>query len=261
MPRISARKKYLTKLNNYLKDRTKAAVLRLVLSDSNDSFEDETDMILYSHYKNLSSKRYMTRRTYRTRTSRLPWNEYLNANSTQLNDAEFLRLFRMSRQSFVLLQQELERTSVFNRRHRYRKPRPCFQQLLVFLYRVGRYGSSGSCHEVALFFGIGNGTVRNYVRNVVYALKEIEHDVVRWPNQQEKEDMKVRLATTGFRHCIGVADGTLVRLTTRPKLFHECYYCRKSCYALNVLIVCDDKAKITYYYGGWPGSTHDNRVL
>ncbi len=26
------------------------------------------------------------------------------------------------------------------------------------------------------------------------------------------------------------------------------------------MIVCDDQRRITYYYAGWPGSTHDNRV-
>ena len=30
---------------------------------------------------------------------------------------------------------------------------------------------------------------------------------------------------------------------------------------MNVLIICDDKGKITYIYAGWPGSTHDNWVL
>ena len=73
--------------------------------------------------------------------------------------------------------------------------------------------------------------------------------------------MKVRLASTGFRHCISIADGTLIQLTTCLKQFHECYYCRKSFYSLNTLTVCNNQGRITYYYAGWPGSTHDNRVL
>ena len=261
MPRISARKKYLTKLYQHIQLRTKAAALRLLLAQKDISLEQESDILLYAHYNSTLSKRYMTRRTHRKSRARVAWNEYIDPISTKINDAEFLRLFRMSRRSFLLLKDELERTSVFDRRHRYKQPRPCFQQLLVYLYRVGRYGSSGSCHEVSLYFGIGSGTVRNYVLNVVTAIKELEPDVVRWPNQREKEAMKVRLASTGFRHCIGIADGTLIQLTTRPKQFHECYYCRKSFYALNTLIVCNDQGRIIYYYAGWPGSTHDNRVL
>jgi hypothetical protein len=73
--------------------------------------------------------------------------------------------------------------------------------------------------------------------------------------------MKMRLNTTGFRHCVGIIDGTLVGLETRPEEFHECYYSRKSCYALNLMVVCDDHKRITYYYAGWSGSTHDNHVF
>ena len=131
----------------------------------------------------------------------------------------------------------------------------------MFLYRVGRYGNSGSTHEVSLYFGIANGSVRNYIDNIVKALKELEPEVVSWPSCTEREEMKVRLAASGFRHCVGIIDGTLIPLTRKPKEFHECYYSRKGFYAINALVVCDDDARITYYYAGWPGSTHDNRVF
>jgi hypothetical protein len=91
-------------------------------------------------------------------------------------------------------------------------------------------------------------------------LKEIKDEVVYWPNQTEKEEMKSRLASTGFRHCVGIIDGTLIVLEYHPEKYHECYYSRKSCYALNLMVVCDDNRRITFYYAGWPGSTHDNRV-
>ena len=60
---------------------------------------------------------------------------------------------------------------------------------------------------------------------------------------------------------MGIIDGTLIKLVFRPEAYHECYYSRKCMYALNVLIICDDKKIITYYNTGWPGSTHDNRVF
>ena len=25
-------------------------------------------------------------------------------------------------------------------------------------------------------------------------------------------------------------------------------------------VICDDKGRVIYIYGGWPGSTHDNRA-
>ena len=129
------------------------------------------------------------------------------------------------------------------------------------MYHCGRYGNSGSDHEVALYFGIASGSVRNYVQNIIRAIKELEPEVVSWPSEEERQEMKVRLASTGFRHCIGIADGTLVPLTRKPKIYHECYFCRKHFYAINVLVVCDDRGRIIYYLAGWPGSTHDNRVF
>ena len=55
-------------------------------------------------------------------------------------------------------------------------------------------------------------------------------------------------------------DGTLLPLEFKPALDGECYYSRKGFYALNMLIVCDYMARVTYYQVGWPGSVHDNRV-
>jgi hypothetical protein len=52
-----------------------------------------------------------------------------------------------------------------------------------------------------------------------------------------------------------------VVLDFKPEKFHECYYSRKCCYALNVMVVCDDCKHVTYYNARWPGSTHDNRVF
>jgi hypothetical protein len=95
---------------------------------------------------------------------------------------------------------------------------------------------------------------------VTKALLSMKKEVVYWPDQEERKDMKNRLCTTGFRHCVGIIDGTLIELEKKPRKYPECYYSRKSSYALNVMVVCDDRKRITYYYAGWPGSAHDNRV-
>ena len=96
----------------------------------------------------------------------------------------------MKRNSFQRLVELLRTSTVFTKKHKYKNPRPLYQQLLVFLYRVGCFGSSDSCHEVALFFGIGIGTVKNYVDNIIMALKEIESEVVYWHNEDDREQMK-----------------------------------------------------------------------
>ena len=47
---------------------------------------------------------------------------------------------------------------------------------------------------------------------------------------------------------------------TVQHVFGDSYWTRKSCYALNVQVICDHKSRVTYVYGGWPGSIHDNRA-
>jgi len=73
--------------------------------------------------------------------------------------------------------------------------------------------------------------------------------------------MKSRLALEGWPECIGIIDGTHVGLETKPTKHHNCYFNRKSFYSINVTIICDNRGRILYFYGGWPGTTHDNRVF
>ena len=77
----------------------------------------------------------------------------------------------------------------------------------------------------------------------------------------ERELMKSRLMSTGFKDCVGIIDGTMIFLHRRPSEHFECYYSRKSEYAIHCTIVCDDNCRVTYFLAGWPGSVHDNRVL
>jgi hypothetical protein len=166
----------------------------------------------------------------------------------------------MTRESFFLLLKEMETKDAFCH-SRFKKPRPISFQLLVFLYRVGKQGTCGSSLALSTHFGIGKGSVNNYVCRCVAALHEIYDDVFHWPEEDQSQEMKNRLAMTGFHHYTGIIDGTLIVLEFRPEKFHQCYYSQKSFYTLNVMIVCDNRKHITFYLAGWPGSSHNNRVF
>ena len=80
---------------------------------------------------------------------------------------------------------------------------------MVFIFHVGKEGPSGGSLEVAAFFGIGKGSVNNYIRRTVKALLEIKKETVYWwPDIQERESMRKRLGVKGFWHCVGIIDGT-----------------------------------------------------
>jgi len=55
-------------------------------------------------------------------------------------------------------------------------------------------------------------------------------------------------------------DGTLIYLDEAPLDDAVPYFSRKTRYALSLLVVCDDKRRIIYIHGPWPGSAHDNRI-
>jgi hypothetical protein len=169
--------------------------------------------------------------------------------SQEFNDTEFLHSFRMTRESFFLLLDEMKTKCAFTV-PKFKKQQPVAYQLLVFLYHIGREGTAGSNMAVSQFFGIGLGSISNYIKRTIRALKEIKDDVVYWPNQSEGEEMKTQPAATRFRHCVGIIDGTLIVLDFCPQKYHKCYYLQKACYALNLMVICDDNRRITYYYTG-----------
>jgi hypothetical protein len=259
MPRHSDRKAAISWMTNHVKKIRKYAIMRELLDDD-DSFEDDYLEIQERKLQRMKASRYLFRhRHYRKRTKFDVDDCILREGSQNFSDTEFLHSFRMTRESFHLLLHELKSKKAFSQ-SKFKKQCPVSFQLLVFLYRIGREGTGGSSASVSQFFRIGEGSVRNYVQRTIKALKEMKDEVIYWPNEKEREEMKSRLAPTGFRHCVGIIDGTLIVLEFRPEKYHECYYSRKCCYALNLMVVCDDNRRITFYYAGWPGSAHDNRV-
>lgn len=81
--------------------------------------------------------------------------------------------------------------------------------LFLFVIRVGTEGSIGYNHS-PFRFGISNGTVSFYIRQVRKALLEsLHHDVtsiIRWPEAKERQEMRGLMY--GFENCIWVIDGT-----------------------------------------------------
>jgi hypothetical protein len=261
MPRKSLRRYAIEAVGRKVKNLQLKERLRDVM-DEEDSTEDRILSVEESKLKRMIGSRYLFRRK-RNRKVRKKFDleDCLSEDSQHFNDEEFLNSFRMTRESFMLFLKEMESKKAFKVSSRKARQRPVAFQLLVFLYRVGNEGPAGGEIRICQFFGIGKGSIKNYERRVVSALHEIIDDVVSWPDANERLEMRGRLEAYGFRHCVGIIDGTLVLLDFRPEKFHECYFSRKSNYALNVMIVCDDNKKITYYTAGWPGSTHDNRVF
>jgi hypothetical protein len=148
---------------------------------------------------------------YKKNRNKFNLQDALSYDSIHYNVDEFLYAFRMKRESFHLLVEQMKQRKAF-KTSKFKKQCPVAYQVLVFLFRAGKEGTGGSASAVASHFGIGKGSVRNYVKRCVAALHEIKKEVVCWPDQNACNEMKARLTAMGFRHCIGIIDGTLIVL-------------------------------------------------
>ncbi|KAL3684883.1 hypothetical protein R1sor_002905 [Riccia sorocarpa] len=97
----------------------------------------------------------------------------------------------------------------------------------------------------------------NYTNRVMVALESCMGHEIAWPDRQERAQSAAHFASLGFPGCVGLIDGTLVKLSQRPRDDGETYFDRKSNYSLNVQVVCDENKRVIYVFAGMPGSCHD----
>ncbi|KAL3694426.1 hypothetical protein R1sor_008077 [Riccia sorocarpa] len=101
----------------------------------------------------------------------------------------------------------------------------------------------------------------NYTNRVMTALESaMGHEIAR-PDRQERAVNSAHFAGLGFPGCIGLVDGTLVKLSQRPRDDGETYFYRKSNYSMNVQVICDQNKRVIYFFAGMPGSCHDLTCL
>jgi hypothetical protein len=251
MPRYSHRTSTIRKLRNLFLRRLKFAVIRETALIE-DSDENSIDDFVALSLVDFRSRRYsQDRGPYK----RWNWRSFLE-HTQQLSDTQFLLLFRMQRESFDLLQDLLKDHLVFCRRtgpagNLLRQQYPVQLQIMVFLYfkRIG-----------ARFF-ISQGAGRLFVTRVTTAVLSLKDELIKWPDAEERNRISSEiLLQYGFPNCVGIINGTLLKLQYSPLLHPENYHCRKGFAAVSALIICDHTCRINHLYVGWPGSTHDNRI-
>jgi DDE superfamily endonuclease len=215
--------------------------------------------------RRFHNSRYLSVRTYRKRDPL--FERYLGtdiSDPNRLSDTEFRFHFRMTRHSFWELVALLKDHEAFKRKSsdsRGPAPQPAQYQMLVLLKYYGTEGNQASSLSLSNFFGVSSGIVDLFCNNALDALLSLEDKTYIWPDKIERRATANRIRTQYlFPNCVGIIDGTLLPLASRPLLHGENYLSRKKFYAIVMLVVCDDLSRILYYHVGWPGSVHDNRV-
>ncbi|XP_062582430.1 uncharacterized protein LOC134244176 [Saccostrea cucullata] len=174
------------------------------------------------------------------------------------NIDDFSAHFRISRNLFEIVLQEVYQTLKLGGTGRYEAITPDRQLLLTLWYLA----NLSSMREVAHIFGLSKSTVHETIFRVISAI--IEHLSVRvivWPSANRQRD----IANDVQQVCrlpgiIGFLDGTHVRLSSALKGDRD-YYNRKGYPSLQLQAVVDHEMRFTNIYTGWPGCVHDARVL
>lgn len=258
MPRISTRQTLLTKVNNLA--RSQQQLLLSVDGDEDDyeeTLEDLEDILLLRYF--IQKRRYLVPRIYniQRRTPLLDWFESLN------KPRAFRLCMRMSASSFLALVALIDHHPVFQSTGR--KPQaPVRLQLAVFLYRLGMSGAGSSLAHTSLSLGLSEGSVQLYTLCTIEALQQIKQRWICWPGQTARTAHAhhiAKLSGSIFQNCVGFIDGTFINLQFTPEVDHSSYFNRKSTYALNAMVICNDDRRILYLRAGDTSAVHDTRVF
>ncbi|KAJ3963248.1 hypothetical protein EV361DRAFT_813519, partial [Lentinula raphanica] len=132
---------------------------------------------------------------------------------------------RMGSSMFYRLVRLLETDPVFQTTGN--KPqRPVSDQLACFLWRYGSLGSD--VLTTAQNLSLSVGSVCNYSRRVIAALRCLRNRFLSWPNPDRKDLISASIEErSGFRNCLGAGDGSLIRLLAMPTEHGALYLCRK----------------------------------
>jgi hypothetical protein len=127
---------------------------------------------------------------------------------------------------------------------------PIGEQLAIALFRFGHYGNAASTLKVALWAGIGFGTVPLVTNRVLKAIcsERFRKSALHWSSPEAKEAAKAWVqdaSCPAWRDGWLMVDGTLVPLFMRPGFFGNTFFDRKSNYSLNVQV------RPCLYYINW----------
>jgi hypothetical protein len=264
MPRITRRHRHYNLCKKLFFYSIRQRIIHELLHDDSSvsSAEAEASNIFALSFLQVMASRYIDR------APRYVASSYIILESVlDMNDVNFLLHFRVHKESFNMLVEEVKKYWEFCPRigrhgRLYHRKAPVQNQLLVFLYVLGASGSDANYKNVASRFKISHGLVQIFVERCTRALISVfQEDVISWPDAIERKSIAKRFKDKyGFANCIGIMDGTVFPLAFKPSEYGEEYCYRKGGYCLHCLLICDDEMRILDYLVGWPGSVHDNRM-
>lgn len=174
-----------------------------------------------------------------------------------MSKTEFRRHFRVCFDVYQHLLNDLTPTLTKNY-HGGHFPVSPDKKILMFLwYAANQY----SQREIGMMFGTGEWAVNTYIKEVKEIICRHSARYIKWPNIQRENDISRSFYDLcGIRNIVGAVDGTHIPIVNSPGGNAD-YINRKGFASIQLQLVVDDTLMINSAYVGWPGSTHDTRVL
>lgn len=211
-------------------------------STSSSSSEDmelpALSQVFLAELTGLYSQRYINERTPITKT---PVNMALLLTDYKTTRPEIFRSYvRIWPECFDTLLAAIKDDPVFHNNSQ-NEQHPVEEQLAIALYRFGHFGNGATTLKVALWAGVGYGTVERITKRVIMAVcrEEFRRAALHWPDDDEKEIAKTWVeenSCPAWRDGWVMVDGTLIPLFSRPGFYGNSWWDRKSNYSMNAQV-------------------------
>lgn len=177
----------------------------------------------------------------------------------ELNDSNFRKRFRLSKDSILNLLEILEPSlAPANNKN---NPIPALIQILITL----RFYATGSFQlSIADYFKVSQPTVSRIVKKVTEQIAALRPRYIKFPQGIEE----CREVAQGFYamgrkipRIIGAVDCSHIKILSPGGDEAEIFRNRKGYFSINVQAICDSNLKILDIIARWPGSTHDMTIF
>ncbi|GJJ74603.1 nuclease HARBI1 [Entomortierella parvispora] len=186
---------------------------------------------------------------------RRPASAALRKVLSEYNDDDFIKILRLSRGQVSELIDLIILSPHFKIRDGVDRQRAIELRLWVTLFRLGTRGCS--INKVAWFFGIGVGSVQIFTWQTIYAIVDLQAELITWPDEERKEEIASWFKDKMFPDAIGAVDGVPFPFEMAPSYNTHEWNTYKCKHAMGATAVCDHQGRFTFVSTGYVGSMHD----
>lgn len=186
---------------------------------------------------------------------RRPFSTDLRRVLQSYDDHSFVNILRLTRKQVSNLIDLIIDSPHFKIARGMDRRRAIELRVWVTLFRLGTHGCS--INKVSWMFGVGAGSVQVYTWQTIYAIVDLQADLIVWPTEERKEEIASWFKNKMFPDAIGAVDGVPFPFEMAPTYNTNEWNTYKCKHAMGATAVCDHKGRFTFVSTGYVGSMHD----